>query len=110
MRTLQVQVNEGEYISSFLQILNGLLKLTDKELEVLRVFLSVNPKDPNGPEFKTRVVKDSGMKNVAVLNNYIKKFRDKGILISNESGVNMYNPILDPDNFRKGFCIKFVQK
>lgn len=110
MKALIIHVNEDEYIKSFLQALNGLLKLTDKELEVLAVFLTVNPKDPNGPAFKTEVIQKCGMKNIAVLNNYVKRFKDKSILIPNEAGVYVYNPILDPKNFTDGIKIKFVSR
>jgi hypothetical protein len=109
MKTLQVQVNEDTYIKSYLEVLNGIMKLSDKELEVLEVFLRVNPKEPCSHEFKEAVVRMTGMKNIAVLNNYIKKFKDKGILTYKEPGLYYYNEILDPKNFRDGLCFKFVQ-
>lgn len=110
MKTLQIQVSEGTYIRSFLEVLNGLLKLTDKELQILETFLQVNPKEPCTHEFKMEVVRRSGIKNIAVLNNYIKKFKDKGILFYKDPGLYYYNPILDLGNFREGLCFTFIQK
>ena len=109
MKTLQIQVDETTYIGSFLEVLNGLLKLSEKELEVLKAFLQTNPKEPCSHEFKLEVIRKCDMKNVAVLNNYIKKFKDKGVL-TYENGLYFYNPILNPENFRDGLAFKFINK
>jgi len=109
MKTLTIRIKEGtSYINAYLEILNGLLKLSDKELKVLETFLAVNTKEPCSPEVKAIVVQKCEMKNVAVLNNYIKKFKDKGIMNVNKFGIYSYNPILDPENFRNGLAFKFV--
>lgn len=108
MKTLQIQVTKETYISSFLEVLNGLLKLSDTELKVLTVFLDVNSKEPCSHEFKLEVIKRCEMKNVAVLNNYIKKFKDKGVLIV-DKGLYFYNPVLNPENFRDGLAFSFIQ-
>jgi hypothetical protein len=110
MKTLNIQVHEETFISSYLEVLNGLLKLSNKELKVLEAFLQTSTTDPCTHEFKEAVVKKCAMKNVAVLNNYIKKFKDKGVLLVNGIGLYSYNPVLDPENFRNGLCFKFIKR
>ena len=63
-------------------------------------------RSPCSHEFKLEVIRKCEMKNVAVLNNYIKKFKDKGVL-TYENGLYFYNPILNPDNFRDGLAFKW---
>ena len=110
MKTLQIQVTKETYIISFLEVLNGLLKLTETELKILAVFLEVSTTSPCTHEFKLEVLKRCDIKNIAVLNNYIKKFKDKGVLIYNESGLYFYNPVLNPENFRDGLAFLFKEE
>tara|TARA_R100001530_G_C4310509_1_gene152898 strand:- start:204 stop:536 length:333 start_codon:yes stop_codon:yes gene_type:complete len=84
----------------YLQIWNGIFNLTNKELEILSAFIDVqNIKDDfnlcsiNNKKSVARMV---GIRDHNTLNNYIKRFKDKGAMLKRE---NMYklNPFLDPD-------------
>lgn len=106
MKALVLQVKKSEYIRTYLTVLNGILKLTETELDLLIVFLQVNHKDPCTIDFKEEVLKRTKLKNVAVLNNYIKKFKTKGILLYN-NGIYSYNPVLDPEKYIEGVTVRF---
>jgi len=106
MKVLTIPVEKKEYVKTYLRVLNGILKLTDKELEILTIFLQVNHKDPCTSEFKADVIARANLKNVAVLNNYIKKFKDMGLLIY-KAGIYSYNPVLNPEQYIEGVYIKF---
>lgn len=62
----------------FLQVFNGILNLTDKELLVLAKFIEVgDPKDLCSIDAKKIVAESLGIKDFNTLNNYIKRLKDK---------------------------------
>tara|TARA_R110002020_G_scaffold74752_3_gene190969 strand:- start:247 stop:576 length:330 start_codon:yes stop_codon:yes gene_type:complete len=83
----------------YLQLWNGIFKLTDKELTILSAFIDVNiaTKDANicSVKNKKEVAKIIGIKDYNTLNNYVKSFKDKGVVIKKSSYT--LNPFLHPD-------------
>jgi len=83
----------------YLSLWNGIFNLTTKEIQILSFFIDVNiikGEDnicsvPN----KKDVAELVGIKDYNTLNNYIKKFKDKGALVVNNNTYNL-NPFLDP--------------
>tara|TARA_R110000787_G_scaffold3421_1_gene13282 strand:+ start:1449 stop:1775 length:327 start_codon:yes stop_codon:yes gene_type:complete len=69
----------------YLQIWNGIFGLTEKELKILALFIDEN-KDLKAanlctPKSKKLVAKKLGFTDHNTLNNYVKKFKDKGVLL-----------------------------
>lgn len=72
----------------YLQLLNGILKLTDKEIAILADFVDLQKKindagfDMNAfsTENKKKVAKMQGRKDFNTLNHYIKKLSEKGVI------------------------------
>jgi|TARA_R100001129_G_scaffold170690_1_gene140360 hypothetical protein len=83
----------------YLQLWNGIFKLTEKELTILSAFIDVNltTKDSNicSVKNKKEVAKIVGIKDYNTLNNYVKSFKDKGVIAKNDSYT--LNPFLHPD-------------
>lgn len=81
-QNLTIKVNSTY---KYLQIWNGIFRLTEKELNILAFFIDVNKelKDANicTPKSKKLVAKKLGFTDHNTLNNYIKKFKDKGVLL-----------------------------
>ena len=85
----------------YLQLWNGIFNLTNTELVILAAFIDVdNVIDEQNTNFcsmqnKKAVAAGSGIKDPNTLNNYIKKFKDKGVMLKN---MNIYkiNPFLNP--------------
>jgi len=66
----------------YLQVFNGILELTQKELAVLAEFIdNGDPKDLCDVETKKVVANNVGLEDYNTLNNYIKRLKDKGALI-----------------------------
>ena len=69
----------------YLQIWNGIFNLTDKELEILTAFVETQEitEDVNlcSINNKKQVARMVGIKDFNTLNNYIKKFKDKGVIL-----------------------------
>lgn len=81
-QNLTIKVNSTY---KYLQIWNGIFNLTEKELKILALFVDVNKekKDVNlcSPSSKRLVAKHLGFTDHNTLNNYVKKFKDKGVLL-----------------------------
>jgi len=69
----------------YLQIWNGIFNLTDKELEILSAFIDTQEitQEVNicSVGNKKQVARMVGIKDYNTLNNYIKKFKDKGVML-----------------------------
>ena len=66
----------------YLQFWNSIFNLTSKELDVLAAFMDVN-KDKNLCSYdnKVKVSKKLKIDDPNKLNNYVKRFKDKGAII-----------------------------
>ena len=81
-RTLTINVDNT---AKYLRIWNGLFNLTDMELKILSYFIDINKelKHANlcAPKIKKLVAKQIGFDDHNTLNNYVKKLKDKGVLL-----------------------------
>jgi len=91
-KTKKIRVKVRTY-EDYLQIFNGVLKLTPKELEVLAVFLRlhIHLKEKGMPSvspfttaMKKVVAKRLGWSDFNALNVYIKRLHDKGAIKAND--------------------------
>jgi len=80
----------------YLSLLNGILKLTAVELDVLAAFLDVDAFICATKKGRRIVAEKLGMKNVAVLNNYVKSLKDKGVIYKDQFGSYKYIDIVSP--------------
>jgi hypothetical protein len=84
----------------YLQVWNGIFNLTNKELQILSVFIDAQKihEEPNicSMSNKKNVATMLDIKDPNTLNNYIKKFKDKGVMKLKDN-VYSLNPFLDPN-------------
>tara|TARA_R110000822_G_scaffold4640_9_gene20071 strand:- start:1801 stop:2151 length:351 start_codon:yes stop_codon:yes gene_type:complete len=84
----------------YVQLWNGIFNLTEKGLQILAAFIDVQAinKESNFCSVKNKkeVAKVVGVKDYNTLNNYVKRFKDKGVLTKNNS-VYSLNNFLNPD-------------
>lgn len=84
----------------YLQVWNGIFNLTNKELEVLSTFIDIQDisKEDNISSMynKKEVAEKLLIKDPNTLNNYIKKFKDKGVLKVKDNNYTLNN-LLDPN-------------
>lgn len=107
MKQLKLTIQEKDYVYTYLRALNGLLGLADTELAVLAAFIRYDSQVACTTEGRRYVVDQLKMKSVGVLNNYIKKLKDKKCIIQIDNGNYVYNDLVKPENYRKGIVIKF---
>jgi 2'-5' RNA ligase len=95
--TIPLKATIPKSLRAYLQILNPVLKLKDKEIEVLSSFLSVWYKNKSNPNiekllFSTRirkVIRESINMSEASFNNHITMLRKKSMIIDKK-----INPII----------------
>ena len=99
MKNKKITVNiDSTY--KYIQLWNGIFNLTDKELTILSSFIDVDDiiEEVNFCSVKNKkaVAQMVGLKDYNTLNNYIKKFKDKGAILKKDS-IYKLNPFLKPD-------------
>lgn len=92
----QVTLSKNGRTLEYLQLLNGLLRLTGTELKVLAEFIDYDSYVCAQPLARKIVTQRLKMKNVAVLNNYIKSLKDKGCIYKDATGLYKYNNLVSP--------------
>ena len=88
MNKLVKSVSDNELITEFLHALNGILKLTDRELELMATFIKMDIEYEKVPDIAKNVANTKNRKwiieNLGItkdnLSRYIKSFKEKGIL------------------------------
>ena len=99
MKKRKITVNIDNTLK-YLQLWNGIFNLTDKGLQVLSVFIDVQDITSDhslcSVKNKKEVSRIVGVKDYNTLNNYIKRFKDKGAVLKAD-GVYKLNPFLDPN-------------
>ena len=99
MKKKKITVNiDSTY--KYIQLWNGIFTLTDKELTILSSFIDVDniTEEVNFCSVKNKkaVSQMVGIKDYNTLNNYIKRFKDKGAMLKNMNTYKL-NPFLNPD-------------
>lgn len=88
MNKLVKSVSDNELITEFLHALNGILKLTDRELELMATFIKMDIEYEKIPDIAKNVANTKNrrwiIENLGItkdnLSRYIKSFKEKGIL------------------------------
>jgi hypothetical protein len=88
MNKLVKTVSRTDLYREFLNSLNGILKLTDRELELLTTFIDIDVNTPKLPNVRKNVISTENRKYIKRtlcitpdnLSRYIAKFKQQGIL------------------------------
>lgn len=82
----------------YLQVFNGILELTYRELQVLSKLIDLGKtKDLCSVANKKIVADDMGIKDYNTLNNYVKRLKDKSAIKKTVDGYEL-NPLLVKQN------------
>ena len=82
----------------YLQVFNGILELTYRELQVLAKLIDLGQtKDLCSVTNKKLVADDMSIKDYNTLNNYVKRLKDKGAIKKTVDGY-ILNSVLIPNN------------
>lgn len=89
MNKLVKTVSKTDLYKEFLQSLNGILDLTNRELELLAALVEIDVNTPKLPELSKNVISTDNRKYLNKklkitqdnLSRYINKFKEKGLLV-----------------------------
>lgn len=82
----------------YLQVFNGILELTDKELQILSKFIDMgDSSNICSAETKKSVALDMKIEDHHTLNNYVKRLKDKGAIVKSKGGY-ILSPLLKVSN------------
>ena len=96
MKTLKIQVDST---LKYLQVFNGILELTEKELLILSKFIDLSDTVNLCSTDNKKVVADSlKIKDYNTLNNYVKKLKDKGAIKKTKDGYKLSQILLPQRN------------
>jgi hypothetical protein len=104
---LTIQTSEKSFRRHYLQLLNGILKLTPRELDSLILFLDYDDHIACSMEARKHVAEQMSFKNVSVLNNYVKSLKDKNVIVKDADGGYRYNSIVKPNGLLSELTFKF---
>jgi len=100
--------------TQYLEVFNGMLKLTNKEIQVLASFLDKyyqlkeHKVDPFSTEVRKQIAEDLGMDNENSINIYVKSLKDKQA-IRFISGKYVFNPLVVKQEGEDGVVFEWVQ-
>ena len=81
---------EAKTTFQFLQVFNGILELTDKEMLILSKFIDLNDSTNLCSQTSKKLVADEvGMQDPNTLNNYVKRLKDKGAIVKTKKGYRL---------------------
>ena len=105
-----VQIAKSPSYRDYIKLVNGIFKLTDKEIEVLAKFveyqLNHNRFNVFTAEFKKRIAKDLGMDDFNILNIYIKSLKEKRAITPDIQGYKI-NKLLVLNKDQKGLVFQW---
>lgn len=93
-------IKRTEFYAKYLKLINVILPkpLTQREIDVLSEFMKLKGDivslDRFGTQCRKIVRNKLGFKHASNIDNYIKYFKDKGILVINSKGILELNPRL----------------
>lgn len=108
-------LEEKDYFTTHLEIINPFIpnKLTEKEREVLGMFMSFTgnlaEKDRFATSFRKDVRKELNL-SPGGLGNYIKAFKDKEVITEGLDGVLTIKAYLFPENKEQFYQFKLVKE
>jgi disulfide oxidoreductase YuzD len=111
-RKFKIQINEDSFYSSYLDIMNGILKLTKKEKDILSWFMereyyyNTNLINENVFSKNNRKLAEAHLEvSPHYLNNYIKSLKDKNMITKTDKGLEINSQLYVDKN--DGIRIQF---
>lgn len=106
-RVVRIPTNSRNLVRDYVLAVNGILKLTDREVEVVAAFIRYDKENAATPSARKYVAEELEMKSVAVLNNFVKALKDKGVIIPVAKNRYTYHPIIKDINKDVSIQIRF---
>lgn len=119
MNKLVKEVDKNNLYYEYLKSLNGILNLTNKELDIMVKLMEYDAEYKSTPGVSKNIIDAAHRKRIKDetgttpdnLSRYIKKFRENGLIVQGKADDEMYvNKILMPDVIKDRIQITIVLK
>ena len=106
MNKLVKTIDKKDLYFEFLTSLNGILQLTNREMELLTVLMNIDVTAPKLPDYTKNIISAENRKYIKAtlgitkdnLSRYIGRFKDKGIIVKGRADDEwLINPALIPE-------------
>lgn len=106
MNKLVKTIDKKDLYFEFLTSLNGILQLTNREMELLTVLMNIDVNTPKLPDYTKNIISAENRKYIKAtlgitkdnLSRYIGRFKDKGIVVKGRADDEwLINPALIPE-------------
>lgn len=106
MNKLVKTIDKKDLYFEFLTSLNGILQLTNREMELLTVLMNIDINTPKLPDYTKNIISAENRKYIKAtlgitkdnLSRYIGRFKDKGIIVKGRADDEwLINPALIPE-------------
>lgn len=106
MNKLVKTIDKKDLYFEFLTSLNGILQLTNREMELLTVLMNIDVNTPRLPDYTKNIISAENRKYIKAtlgitkdnLSRYIGRFKDKGIIVKGRADDEwLINPALIPE-------------
>ena len=106
MNKLVKTVDKKDLYFEFLTSLNGILQLTNREMELLTALMNIDVNTPKLPDYTKNIISAENRKYIKTtlgitkdnLSRYITKFKEKGIIVKGRADDEwLINPALIPE-------------
>ena len=104
---LQISTNDSSFVRDYIELLNGIFKLTNTEIDILVEMIAFDSKIPCSTESRKHVVDQLEFKNTAILNNYIRSLKNKGAIQEVRNRLYKYNNLIVPSKKLKQVVVQF---
>ena len=119
MNKLVKTIDKKDLYFEFLTSLNGILQLTNREMELLTVLINIDVNTPKLPDYTKNIISAENRKYIKTtlgitkdnLSRYIGRFKDKGIIIKGRADDEwLINPALIPEMIGDRVQISIILK
>lgn len=119
MNKLVKTIDKKDLYFEFLTSLNGILQLTNREMELLTTLINIDVNTPKLPDYTKNIISAENRKYIKTtlgitkdnLSRYIGRFKDKGIIIKGRADDEwLINPALIPETIGDRVQISIILK
>ena len=119
MNKLVKTIDKKDLYFEFLTSLNGILQLTNREMELLTALMNIDVNTPKLPDYTKNIISAENRKYIKTtlgitkdnLSRYIGRFKDKGIIIKGRADDEwLINPALIPEMIGDRVQISIILK
>ena len=119
MNKLVKTIYKKDLYFEFLTSLNGILQLTNREMELLTTLINIDVNTPKLPDYTKNIISAENRKYIKTtlgitkdnLSRYIGRFKDKGIIIKGRADDEwLINPALIPEMIGDRVQISIILK